>query len=66
MKVFVLLLSGIFSIAQCISYNAGQVVSIPEDNRHVIYEIDGVEYVDTSNRKSTMKFILEESFFTNI
>jgi len=66
MKAFVLLITGILTIAQCMSYRADQVVSIPEDNRHVIYEIDGVEYVDTENRNTTMKLVLEESFFTNI
>ena len=67
MRFFILsLLAGIFSIAQCMTYNDGKIVSIPEDKRHVLYKIDGVEYVDTTNRKTTMKFILEESFFTNI
>ena len=47
-------------------HGALENVEYPYHDRPDIFKIDGVEYVDRSNRNPTMKLIFQEKFFTNM
>jgi hypothetical protein len=51
------------------SVNSGeeyQSLKYPYAHKPYVYEIDDTEYVDPSERNTTMRIVVEEEFFTNL
>lgn len=38
----------------------------PYDHKAYVYSVDDVEYVDVSERNTTLRVVVEEELFTNI
>ena len=62
-KVLTLLILTFLIIVQAKINDKYETVEYPYEDKPEIYKIDGIEYVDTSNRNSTLRVVLQESFF---
>ena len=63
------LLLAIVPIMQCMTFNANdefQSLKHPYAHKPYVYQMNDTEYVDPSQRNSTMRIVVEEEFFTNI
>jgi len=69
MNLKISLLLAIVPIMQCMTFNANdefQSLKHPYAHKPYVYQMNDTEYVDPSQRNSTMRIVVEEEFFTNI